>query len=146
MKKGFTLTELLVTISILAALAAIALPNFTNALNKAKAKQAVATLRAIRTAEKMFLARNGVYACQVVGSCDDATEINTVLGVEVPTTDYSFAVVAAANTTFTAGAKKGTVAPVAADCAAGAVTTDSICVNELGTWTENSAYVDSTKL
>ena len=93
MKKGFTLTELLTTVVILAILAAIALPNFTKSADKAKASQAIAFLRAIRTGEKMYLAKNNNYwgPCAVATACTNA-ELETNLGVEVSTVDYGFSV------------------------------------------------------
>ena len=45
-KKGFTLMEMLIVVAIIAILVAIAIPTFSNALNKAKAATDEANLRA----------------------------------------------------------------------------------------------------
>ena len=61
MKKGFTLTEILVTVVVAAILAALALPNFQHSVERQKANQAVAYLRTIRTGERMYHAKWGTY-------------------------------------------------------------------------------------
>lgn len=45
-KKGFTLMEMLIVVAIIAILVAIAIPTFSNALNKAKAATDAANIRA----------------------------------------------------------------------------------------------------
>ena len=91
MKKGFTLVEILITIVILAVLAAIAIPGFSRSRDKAAESQAVAYLRTIRTGEKMYYAKNAAYI-----ACGDATAIRTNLGVEVTERYYTFDVVGVA--------------------------------------------------
>jgi type IV pilus assembly protein PilE len=96
MRKGFTLIEILVTIVVLAVLAAIAFPNFSKAQGKNDARQAITYLRAIRLAEKIYYAKNGVYLV-----CADDTAIKSNLGAEIANGKYVFSVAATA-TTFTA--------------------------------------------
>lgn len=108
MKKGFTLAELLITIVILAVLAAVALPDFTHATEKAKANQAIAYLRVIRTGEQMYFARNAVYwtSCANSANCTDA-ELRANIGAEASGSGYTFGIAAGAGgnaTTFTATA------------------------------------------
>ncbi len=54
MKKGFTLVELLVTISIIATLTAILLPNFIGARERAKDTQKIEDMTAIKNALRMY--------------------------------------------------------------------------------------------
>ena len=106
MKRGFTLIEILIAIGILSVLAAIAIPGFSKPSKKADANQAVVFLRAIRLAEKMYLAKNGTYLAE-----SDANSIRTNLGAEISDGKYSFSVVATnpippAQPTFTATATR----------------------------------------
>ncbi|MBI1386815.1 MAG: prepilin-type N-terminal cleavage/methylation domain-containing protein [bacterium] len=53
-KQGFTLIELMITVAIVGILAAIALPNYTNSLIKAKAAKAEADMNALSTAIESY--------------------------------------------------------------------------------------------
>ena len=100
-KKGFTLTEILIPVLVLAALAAIAMPGFTKAKKKASANQAVAYLRTIRTSEKMYYAKFKEYWGYATSA-----NIKTGLGAETNANDYTFVVTAPTAATFTATATK----------------------------------------
>ncbi len=61
MKKAFTLIELLVVVLIIGILAAIALPQYTQTVNKSRAVQALVMLRALADAQEAFFLANGDY-------------------------------------------------------------------------------------
>ncbi len=62
MKKGFTLVELMVVIVVMGILAAIALPQFGNAIAKARAAEAPNNLHKISVAQEMYKVETKGYA------------------------------------------------------------------------------------
>jgi general secretion pathway protein G len=52
--KGFTLIELLIAVAIIGLVAAIAIPNLLNALNRSRQKRTMADLRGIAEAVEMY--------------------------------------------------------------------------------------------
>lgn len=61
MKKGFTLIELLIVVAIIGILAAIAVPNFLNAQNRAKVARLVSDMKSMAMAEEQYRMDNGQY-------------------------------------------------------------------------------------
>lgn len=74
--RGFTLTELLVTITIIGILAAIVIPNLASQLERGRSTEAVNMLSAIAQAERNYKLKNGVYLgirnSDGDGACEDA--------------------------------------------------------------------------
>ena len=60
--KGFTLIEMLVVVLIVGILAAIALPQYELAVEKARAREGLMMTRSIFKAHELFYLTNGVYA------------------------------------------------------------------------------------
>ncbi len=59
MKKGFTLIELLVVVLIIGILSAIALPQYTKAVEKSRAAEAMQILKSLRDAQAVCILEHG---------------------------------------------------------------------------------------
>ncbi len=61
-KCGFTLVELMITVAILAVLATIAIPMYSNYINRAKQSDAIIGLKAAQMAQEQYFSENNAYA------------------------------------------------------------------------------------
>ena len=99
-KSGFTMVELMVVVIIVAILAAAAIPFYTANIKKAIRTEAVATLGAIRSAERIYRSEYDGYSNNLTSA-----QIASVLGVDATDAHYfdinSYTVTGNGSTTFT---------------------------------------------
>ena len=135
-KRGFTLAELLITVVILAVLAAIALPSFGKAIEKGKWNEALANLRAIAVAEKMYFLKNGICViCPI-----NTTDVKTKLGVDVTDGYFKYNVAACA----APGCSLAFIATATTPWAGAKVRTISLDQNGSITYTNRPAYINKS--
>ncbi|WP_428898037.1 prepilin-type N-terminal cleavage/methylation domain-containing protein [Parelusimicrobium proximum] len=91
MKRGFTLIELLVVVLIIAILAAVALPQYTAAVEKSRATEAFLNLKAIQGAEQRYYLMNDSYTSNF--SELDITPPGTLNGARMETSSFSIVLI-----------------------------------------------------
>ena len=62
---GFTLVELMITVAILGVLAAVAIPQYSNYMNRAKQSDAIIGLKAAQMAQEQFFSENNAYSSTI---------------------------------------------------------------------------------
>ena len=103
MKKGFTLIELMIVITIIALLAAVAVPKFTEIIDVAKKSNVLANLTTLRTSIAMFQVRNGRFPVVGTDFTNNSATVSTLFqavysgGTELPEVPAGTNVVGVAN-------------------------------------------------
>ena len=102
--KGFTLVELLVVIVIVGILAAVAIPKFLDATNKAKASEFPTELTGIYTGQMAYQVEKGMYATTLTHLKDSGC-------IDVPGTSrwFKYQIPQASSSSYVASAKINTI-------------------------------------
>ncbi len=110
MKKGFTLIELLVVVLIIGILSAVALPQYTKAVEKSRTTEALTLLGNLLNAEQIYKMSTGSYTndmtlldLQLPGVTGTAAQTSTL------TKNFQITIPVATTTTFLAVAQRGQV-------------------------------------
>jgi len=105
---GFTLTELMVTVTIMGVLVGMSVPYFGRALEQSRADFAVANLRAIWVAQRLYWLENHAYTDKLTqASPKGLFELGLLDPAIVSTTgDYAYTVPSAGGNTFQAKATR----------------------------------------
>ena len=96
-QQGFTLMELLITVTILLIVAAIAVPNYRNHVMRANRSEGAAALQRIAAAQEKFYMQNNTYT--------DSFATDGGLGIANTTRHYDLDIVSADATAFSATAR-----------------------------------------
>ena len=88
-QKGFTLIELLIVVAIIGIIAAIAIPNLLNAIDRGKQKRTMADIRSIGTAVESYAVDNNKYpmSWSNATAATMATSVAPIYIKTVPTND-----------------------------------------------------------
>lgn len=86
-KKGFTLIELLIVVAIIGIIAAIAIPNLLNAIQRGKQKRTMADMRAVGTAVEAFAVDQNKYPDSASSVTVITDDVEPIYIKKVPTQD-----------------------------------------------------------
>ncbi len=101
-RRAFTAIELMVVAVIVVIVAAMVLPAYVKATERAKAKEAKSILKMIASGEQMYMVEFGSYYPSIPGTQSDYNVINDALRTDIQTEgiwDYSITSAASSGTT-----------------------------------------------
>ncbi|MFH0855042.1 MAG: prepilin-type N-terminal cleavage/methylation domain-containing protein [Candidatus Omnitrophota bacterium] len=96
---GFTLLELLLVVTVIVILALIAIPGYNKSKNRAIGKEAVANLKLIAAAERIYKMENDSYitcVCTNSTTCAASTGCNSRLRLMLNTSNWQYGVTGSA--------------------------------------------------
>jgi type II secretory pathway pseudopilin PulG len=107
-KKSVTLLELIIAIVIVGILVAMAIPLFPRAMEFTRSKQAVAALRQIHTAQRIYKLKEGFYYPHYLEGGDPPTvaDMESIFKVSLDTQDWDYSLSTTAEDEFTATATR----------------------------------------
>ena len=86
-KKGFTLIKLLIVVAIIGIIAAIAIPNLLNAIQRGRQKRTMADMRSVGTAVEAYAVDNNAYPAGGSAVTAIASKVEPKFIKKLPTTD-----------------------------------------------------------
>ena len=108
--RGMTLMEIMIVVIIMAVVAALAVPQYRNTVEHARASEATTNLSIILMGEKLYKTDNGTYLggllCPGGANPQTCPAINTPLNVDITAQYYNLTVGAATKVAFTATAAR----------------------------------------
>lgn len=104
--KGFTLTEIITAVVIVAILASLSIPYFTKTIEISRGRIAKANLESIYSAQRIYRDKNenGCYYPYPPGTVNDLAEINRELGLNIKSSDFNYSITTESCNAFTAEA------------------------------------------
>lgn len=86
-ENGFTLTEIIIAVAILAVMAGMAVPGYFRTVEQSRANEAITNLSIIHMGQKIYRINNGTYWNG--GANATVAAINTALSVDIGATFYT---------------------------------------------------------
>jgi prepilin-type N-terminal cleavage/methylation domain-containing protein len=93
--RAFTMLEVLITLAILAGLAAIAIPVYQKAVRRSESAEAIMSMNAIRSSQQAYHAQHQTYV-----EADSTNAINQMLGLDIRENLFTYSILEASDNDF----------------------------------------------